>query len=355
VIPIDFSEIDFMQITTRIKIFFILIYVVVFFLFAEITLRISGRYKTYTEKIKDEYYCPYGIKLPYYHLHKSSSEFILDHTDFKYLYSINSLGIREVEIEKEKTAGKKRVFCFGDSFTEGVGAPYDSSYVREIERELKSKESDFEVYNCAVSGSDPFYNYVLLKNKMLDYKPDIVTLTVNSSDLTDFIYLGGMERFKNDEVITREKPFFEPFFYHSYLARFVMITILQYDWTLLNKDEYNKLIDESVANISDVIIRTKALCDSAGIKFLLIFQPNPDDIIYPDGQYKTVMRLQESLTTNKVKYIDVAPSLSQVINIKNIRNYSWKTDGHYNSAGYKALGEGILSETEKKYPGFWNE
>lgn len=344
-----------MQKTIRIKFVLILFYAVVFFLFAEITLRISGRYKTYTEKIRSEYYCPYGIKLPYYHLHKPSTQFILDHTDFKYPYSINSLGIREIEMNKAKSAGKKRIFCFGDSFTEGVGAPYDSSYVREIERELRNKSSDFEVYNCAVSGSDPFYNYVLLKNKMFDYKPDIVSLTVNTSDFTDFIYLGGMERFRKNEVITRKKPFFEPFFCHSYLVRFIMITILQYDWTLLNKDEYNKLTEEAVENISGLILQLRNLCDTSGIKFLLILQPNPDDIIYPEAQYKKVRRLEESLIKNNINYIDVLPSLSKVININNIGNYSWGTDGHFNSSGYKVLGEGILSETEKKYPGFWDE
>lgn len=343
-----------MQKTTRIKIVLILFYAVVFLVFAEVILRISGRYKTYTEKIKGEYYCPYGIKLPYFHLHKPSTEFILDHTDFKYPYSINSLGIREGEIEKEKSSRKKRIFCFGDSFTEGVGAPYDSSYVKELGKKIKEKSKDFEIFNCAVSGSDPFFNFVLLKEKLIAYNPDIVFLTVNSSDLSDYIYLGGIERFINKEVVTRRKPFFEPFFCHSHFIRFIIIDLLKYDWTLLQVDDYNYLIDEAVKDISAIVGQTEDLCNSKGVKFMLILQPAPDEILFPEKNYKKILKLVPFLELNRINYIDLFPSISAVMNKNNIREYSWKTDGHYNSNGYKVLGDAIFTETEKKYHNFWN-
>ena len=342
-----------MQKIFRIKVVIVFFFLLTFLILAEITLRVIGNYKTYTEKIKNEYSCTYGRTLPYFHLHNPESEFILDHTDFKYLYTINKNGIREVDFNKEKQKTAKRVLCFGDSFTEGVGAPYDSSYVRALEKQLKKKSTDFEVYNCAVTGSDPFYNYILLKEEMIDYDPDVVTFTINNSDLTDFIFTGGLERFKVDKVVTRKKPFFEPFFHYSHLVRFIAIEIMGYDWTLLNTKDNIKMLTNGVEEYLKLFVQINEICETKGVEFLLIIQPHPVDILYPVGMYKYLISMKENLIKNNIKYIDLLPSLAEVMNNSNIYQYSWKTDGHYNSSGYQILGEKIFSETEKKYPDFW--
>ncbi len=342
-----------MKKTFRIKVVIVFSFTLTFLVLSEIILRVKGSYKTYTEKIKNVYSCTYEQTLPYFHLHNPGSEFVLDHTDFKYLYSINKIGIREVDFNKTKQTRTKRILCFGDSFTEGVGAPYDSSYVRALERQLKIKSTDFEVYNCAVSGSDPFYNYVLLKEKMMEYNPDIVTFTINTSDLTDFIFTGGSDRFIGDKVVARKKPFFEPLFHYSHLARFIIIKILGYEWTLLNKNDNIKMLTNGVEEYLKLFIYINEMCETKGVDFLLIIQPHPDDILFPDGMYKYLVSVKANLFKNKIKFIDLLPPLAEVINNNNIYHYSWKTDGHYNSSGYQILGEKIVSETEKKYPDFW--
>lgn len=337
----------------RFKIFITLFFVLLFVFFAEIILRFKGNYLTYTEKIKNQYYCPYGKSLPYFHLHTPGAQFILDHSDFKYPYTINSLGLREVEFKKEKQPGEKRILCFGDSFTEGVGAPYDSSYVRELERQLLAISPNYKVFNCAVSGSDPFYNFVLLKEQLLNYNPDIVTLTVNTSDLTDYIFLGGLERFNQNKVVSRKKPIFEPLFHYSHLVRFITITILRYDWTLCNQNQYNELLSSAVNNYHDLFIEFNELCKAKGVDFLLLIQPHPDDIVFPEGSFKYLVNMEQNMIKDTIKNINLFPHLAAKLSSNNIDKYSWKIDGHYNSRGYKLLGEIVFTEAEKKYPGFW--
>ncbi len=44
-----------------------------------------------------------------------------DHLDFSYEFATNDQGLRYDVIPLEKSAGSRRVFVLGDSFTEGVG------------------------------------------------------------------------------------------------------------------------------------------------------------------------------------------------------------------------------------------
>lgn len=102
--------------------------------------------------------------------------------DFDVTYKINAQGFRDDEhykYFKERT----RVAIFGDSFTFGNGVPNNQTFAKILE-----KETGYEVLNFGVSGYDPGQYYLALKNKGLNYNPDIIVYSIYlGNDIEDVV------------------------------------------------------------------------------------------------------------------------------------------------------------------------
>lgn len=95
--------------------------------------------------------------------------------------------IENYDVKLAKEAGSYRIFYLGDSFTEGTVAMEGSvpSLVEKGLNELSAssgKGLKFEVINTGTSSYSPTIFYVLLRQKLLDYSPDLIVVNV---DLTD--------------------------------------------------------------------------------------------------------------------------------------------------------------------------
>jgi hypothetical protein len=68
-------------------------------------------------------------------------------------------------MDVEKAPGEYRLIALGDSFTEGVGTSYDMTWLKVVEARLATAMPDrtFVAYNAGVSGSDPWFAYMLLR------------------------------------------------------------------------------------------------------------------------------------------------------------------------------------------------
>ena len=71
-------------------------------------------------------------------------------------FSVNSYGMRDLEILLSKPDGVCRIAVLGDSFTMGSGVRLSETYVKILERLLNadSGRSRFEVLNFGVAGYD---------------------------------------------------------------------------------------------------------------------------------------------------------------------------------------------------------
>ncbi|MGE0708692.1 MAG: SGNH/GDSL hydrolase family protein [Planctomycetota bacterium] len=65
--------------------------------------------------------------------------------------SINSLGLRERELTKERPPGAKRILALGDSWTFGISVETDETWPKQLEQELGGPEK-IEVVNAGISG-----------------------------------------------------------------------------------------------------------------------------------------------------------------------------------------------------------
>ena len=107
------------------------------------------------------------------------------------VYQINSLGLRDSEFSAEKKAGTVRMICFGNSCTFGWKVKLEETYPKQLEKLLNSDLSykKYEVINAGVTGYSTFQGIRFLKEQILKYKPDIITVCYGWNDLLPAAFL----------------------------------------------------------------------------------------------------------------------------------------------------------------------
>jgi lysophospholipase L1-like esterase len=103
-------------------------------------------------------------------------------TEFDFTADINSIGLRDKEIEKDK-GNKFRILCFGDSWTFGWGVQQEKSWPHQLEVLLhKAGKTNIEVINCGRGGqyTSTYLQYMQSAVPMLN--PDMVLVGVLQED-----------------------------------------------------------------------------------------------------------------------------------------------------------------------------
>lgn len=102
--------------------------------------------------------------------------------EFEFIAKINSLGLRDREIDIYK-GEMYRILCFGDSWTYGYGVNIEDSWPKKLEEYLLSKGyNNIEVINCGRPGLyTTKYKYYIEKYVPL-LKPDLVLVGVLQID-----------------------------------------------------------------------------------------------------------------------------------------------------------------------------
>ena len=100
-------------------------------------------------------------------------------------YTINSLGMRDVERTVAKPANTYRIAVVGCSLTEGKQVPIDQTYCQVLEKRLNARGGPvkYEVLNFAVSAYTLGQEYLRLKHFAMQFKPDLVLFTVRPNAL----------------------------------------------------------------------------------------------------------------------------------------------------------------------------
>jgi lysophospholipase L1-like esterase len=275
-------------------------------------------------------------------------------TEFSYFRIPNEQGIFENRIGA-KRAGEKRFLCLGDSFTEGVGTTYDSTWVKDVEQLLKSSlpNRDITFINAGLSGSDPFAEYTFLETKLLDYQPDWVIMMVNNSDINEFIERGGLERYKTDGTIDyRKGPWWYQAYRYSYIVRHIAHDIFDLKDYLISAEEHSKLVDEAYVAIGSVCKKIEKLGDENGFKFVLVVQPMHYEVAAKKYAFPNFSALKSA-----TKYsVDLMPYLvGRVKSLKPDTKYYWPLDVHYNSLGYQLAGDGVYQYLDSILPSDYHD
>lgn len=327
----------------------VLIVTVVVLLAAEVALRIRGDFKVYQEQIGNSYKTDYGAILPtWYFSWTPSQQLTPSNSDFSYPYSINSLGFREREVSATKPDSTVRIIVTGDSFTEGVGAPYDSTWPRLLEKYLIEEECIVQVVDAARSGSDVFYDYVFYRDKLKGVSHEIVLAAVNLTDYQDYIFRGGLGRFKADgKTHYTQPPWYEFFYKHSHLLRAVMMRVNNYPFNGIFVSQKDYV--EGWQATSDSIVSALALYDSVaksnGAKFVVVLHTTPCEILN-DGDFtrkniQNLYDLERKCTSRGITVIQLSDMLREKFSKELPANYTYPHDQHFKPIGYAAMADSV--------------
>ncbi|OWY25056.1 hypothetical protein C7N43_33755 [Sphingobacteriales bacterium UPWRP_1] len=270
-------------------------------------------------------------------------------TEYNYLHSYNSIGFAD----KEPLAIKdcpNLVVALGDSFTESVGTSQDSTWLKEMERRYNKHQPFYEqicTLNGGISGNDIVYAYMSFKETLLPYKPKVVLLVLNASDVGDIIIRGGMERFKpGGSIRYRNPPVWEMLCEVSVIFRHFIHDVLKYYTTYYyKKAEYEQSIQKAKQVIISTLYDFKKLSEEEHFSLILVFNPYLDELSgAPQRLQDVYLQISADTSLNSINLHDEflnSPQLNG--NPEKAINLYWPIDGHNNPAGYRLWGQ-ILAD-----------
>jgi hypothetical protein len=105
--------------------------------------------------------------------------------EYEYVMSTNRQGYRDGDFDSLAQSGF-RIAMLGDSFTEGVGVPIESTFVKRTERLFWAERGKkLSCMNFGVAGYSPILEYIQLTTIVLKYKPSLVILNYNMNDVME--------------------------------------------------------------------------------------------------------------------------------------------------------------------------
>jgi len=105
--------------------------------------------------------------------------------EFETKFETNSMGLGDYEFNIEKPEGTYRILALGDSYLWGqYGVESYDTFSKLLERRL-NEYGDYRVINSGVPGYSTWQEATFLKEKGINYNPDMVLLVMNPADFQD--------------------------------------------------------------------------------------------------------------------------------------------------------------------------
>jgi hypothetical protein len=320
----------------------------------EVSLRIAGTMGCYAEQRTGRYFSPYERNQPDDQRRwKASSAHLLETPEYRYERQTNSLGFSDSEFV-HKPVGKILIQSYGDSYTEGDGAPADSAYPTLLNGLLGKR--GFVVQNFGTCGSDPAFSYKQLLRSGLALSPDVVIVAYNSGDYqTDFFIRGGLKRFHDGLWSSRPAPWWEFAYAYSHTFRglcqlFLGLSPSGFLTSPSEKELRFQLIFDEWQEVFDSIATLSA---EHGVKLLLVRHPIRFEL--EEKKYGQDFSLfDEWLETNhpEVAHVDLMPLYLESTGhvSENFNRLYWPIDGHHNSRGYLMMANAVHDALRSSFP-----
>jgi len=275
---------------------------------------------------------------------------LLTKNEYSYTHRYNNDGLRNDSVPIAAKKNEIRFLTLGDSFTEGVGAPQDSTWPVLFQKQLANKVSDtlYTVINGGVSGSDPFFELYLLKGVLLKYHPDIVIVAINASDINDIAERGGYERFaSNGEVSLNDSPWWEPIYGSSIIFRMVVRNVFHYTFNLVPENEEKQRKLKAADKLVDAVEGFQQLSKTNNFKLVVVLHPMLDEL--QNNKFELAAARQK-IERDSIYTVDLFSDYQNYFNAhhQNVENYFWLLDRHQNSAGYLLWSQILISKLKEE-------
>lgn len=336
------------------KIFNKVICILFLFCFSAILLEFSLRYLfklnlVYNETNGDFYYESFHREdYDRYYLYSPFSLIQYETEKFNYQRKVNSIGIVNPEINIKKPYNEVRILCFGDSFTEGVGATKETNpWPAKLQKLIQEKSNKtINIINAGISGSDLAFQYILLKEKFVDYDPDIVIVAINPVDVDEFIVRGGLERFGSKDLLRGSKsPIWEPVYASSFIFRFFMHNVLNYNYLFLSPENDQRERSIATQKVFDTLIKFQQLSQQNNFNLLFIIHPDSGkDFIHNPTITKIIHnKIKAEMNVPTIDFMNYL-SLEKKLTKNDLQMYYWPISFHHNDDGYLEVAKAIFHQ-----------
>jgi lysophospholipase L1-like esterase len=314
--------------------------VIIVLILIEIILRLLGINLTHNELSGGNYYSGRTVEIDgWYKTYKPNTLTKIDRSpEFIHEAVAYHNGLTDTFTANTNTI---KVMALGDSFTEGVGALNKAySWPKILEKQLKAScNSNIEILNGGVAGSDPVFAYKLFQDRLLPLNPQIVLVCINESDIRDVALKGGMERFHaSGRCIYTQRPFAEYVYAVNYFSRLFFNAFFNLNNYFLRPRDYQNATE----TINQVLLQMKLQENQFHYKTILIMLPTYYELKEGNTYLEQIAQYcnKNDITTFSITNDIVHYTAENKINPSDIY---WPIDAHFNQTGYTIVGN-ILSK-----------
>ena len=140
--------------------------------------------------------------------------------------------------------------------------------------ETRWKSQNIQIINAGIGGSDQVYEFALYRDKLTVYKPNILVLTINSTDITDIACRRDFDCFHADGTAGREAISWEWIYTSNHLFRMILHSIFNYNSSLIRNADSKEIKHKSSKIIMEAVIKFRNLIRKENSKLLIVLQPS---------------------------------------------------------------------------------
>ena len=275
--------------------------------------------------------------------------------EFEVEVRTNSLGFRDVEHSREKPVDVFRILALGDSFTFGVGAAFEDSYLVRLEEMLNERSGShpaIEIIKAGVPRFWPEAEALLLERIGVSFDPDLVLVSFLPNDVADTVV--GMDYLEVSEgfLLTRQADQLgRPglwLFLHSHAARIVLqrYVVAQAGRSRSEPDDDVVFADIYRADgpyeyaWSEVEAESQRMIEiAASVGSDIAFVHIPQQNFEMESAPYPATRLGQWADMRDVTFIDTLPGIRRAAEHETLY---WARDGHCTPAGYRVVAEQVF-------------
>lgn len=358
--------------------------IIIGFLFIDFSLaavlKIVGLFEPsyVTSSVREAYY---RRKDTVFHhgLEKNIKNYNAEWGKIDYRVDTNSLGFKDSSNRIiPLSISSKRIVLIGDSFTEGVGIPFNKTFAGLLKNNLKQQNID--VLNAAATSYSPIIYYRKIKYLVdtVGLKFDSLIVFIDLSDIEDealgyqfdeqenVISQGAAANIGAHEstkpAIAKEPPMSVKEFFTQYtyflgrlrnLNAMLKAKMRAWDgglnqrramWTF-NDALYKEFGEKGLATAAAHMSQLKSFLDKNNIQLTIAVYPWPDQIMQQDVESKQVTFWRGWSKQNNVAFINLFSTfLPSADSEKTIRANYINGDVHWNEIGHQAVYTSLISQ-----------
>ena len=268
------------------------------------------------------------------------------------VYQINSYGLRDVEFSREKPAGTFRVMCLGNSCTFGWRVKSDETYPKQLEKLLNTDldYKKYEVINAGVTGYSSFQGKRFLREQILKYKPDLITVCYGWNDLLPAAF--GIED-KNQKIAPQIFLDIQNLLGRTEIYRFIRGLILSRFQVKKTGSSAQMIPRVSPEDFLTNLLEISLVCSQEKIPLIFLTTPiasleafwGPGKVSRTHQWHEVYNNLILNLPQDDGNYIFDAAGLFE--NRKDVYDKPRDDYIHYNSLGHKLIAKNLYNLLEQ--------